>query len=1516
MIRQPINILDVVDDFGRSFRRFHDNVVFNATEKLTTLLTFSLNSYLAQCDFEQALIAYYTEKSQWMLFGTFEAMQSFDIATDKLEKTATYAPIDTDRVQQLFGNHQEFNSFCKICNAAPYILVHIEIRKRNDDVSIVGIKSEQVPSQIEKLLLNRLRLAENDDEDCVEASESETSVPDGNAVLGKRSAQQRAETDTKRAKKSAANAAIFDAPSTVSAEEMAALDQKLFGSRFTVYASDCQFSKLLNTNPSTDPVDEALFSGTLDAAGDGTLPPSTSSVRARVRQALTEIGEQKSANLSKVARIREDRNAFWKTLQPPLLEDLPLFPLLDARHGFRFPLYDYQRRLLNWMIGRERQSILFRAWPAEPLPFHDDTKGCLDARCIPTQLFCADNANSDIMTSNAKITNNSSLTSKGIEDKALTATKAMVLDRRLAHRPQDVLSVCSHLFAGSKHKNNAVLLEADESGSDDELFCDADETQPCAFGSCERMCRRRLALLDCFNIADGAEMANWRLMLEARCRNAAAKDMESSYQNSFRTQARHIGANPLLWRAGVSCGRTGCGKTTMKIALIYTMKLWEDQQPESERERLLSGSDATEYEALLATHRRPLKLQASEFTDDLVAMRKKLYYANCTMVVCPQQVVEQWFMEFIKTIGNGKARERPKTGKRRGVLNGGVFGEIVDEQDRVLLRVAVVRDIYGLRLISLQDVIERLDVLIVHQNVFKSPSYCRRAKAPLEVGLVKHLHPKYQNCDLFFSRDSTQWIAEAVKYERITISRKERELQNKMMVDGATDFDFGSVPKPGFSLGLPLLHAIHFRRVIIDEAHLLSQHVTVVERAVAALSADFVWCVTATANFDVRGAMFRYVNKYEGGYGTLLGIPNTNDRQHLESLMQYRQTFVQQCSATTSFEALPPLRLHYVPVSMTAAEAAIYSSLRSGVQSRLRRLLYCSHHMLNNAQWVEENIAKHVSTAQKDSNSAGAEALNELLTVDQVAVAMQKKRLEQIAHFNCEILLVMQTFRQKWCDLRDATTEALLTAAQESVDSGRAFVDDEQRQLQITDFVASNNDDDDEKEEEGDDDSPKQAPVLTADYLGDVDEEMLDAWRSERDVLIAMEVTRYDEELVRRGISLRAQYTHAKKNLEETVRARARVVSEYNFFQNTFDRLSRPDEEIECPVCLCDDETKDSVVLTQCGHEFCPPCAANIFKRGTARCAVCRKQLRIPRDLRLIDRRIEEEKVDSKKDAAAATVASSKDVSAAAQSGVRDLYGSKIDALIRLIRRILSRRDCKKIVIFAQFQHLLKLIADVLQKNGVEFVIAHGSIRSTERAFRAFRLDEDVRVILLSSEKSISGVHLVEANHLIAVHPTLCARGVEDEYAVLWQAIGRIRRLMQKETCHVWQMVMQNTIEEELYTAQTAVARTQQSMDVGIVWNAPENEDEAQQQELNQIEKAKDERRKLARLEIIQLLNKRAPSASKAKTVSTTDDVDDDDDDDDDDGDVVAAEPLPSSDDDLPKNAVEEDMTNWLTSRK
>ena len=407
---------------------------------------------------------------------------------------------------------------------------------------------------------------------------------------------------------------------------------------------------------------------------------------------------------------------------------------------------------------------------------------------------------------------------------------------------------------------------------------------------------------------------------------------------------------------------------------------------------------------------------------------------------------------------------------------------------------------------------------------------------------------------------------------------------------------------------------------------------------------------------------------------------------------------------------------------------------------------------------------------------------------------MQNNRLKQIYELNDQIIQFKDGYVESWLNF---TTEESANA--EHLISAKKIIDDE---IAAETEMAMN--------------EPQNVKIridLTADFLGTITDQMLDAWQKQTDVRVAMAMSRLDSDLAKRATAIRARYTaNSTKNRQPILRQRERVLAEYNFFRNIFQRLSRPDEEIECPICLTDDHTKKSIVLTVCGHEFCPECSKQMFTKRPE-CVVCRRQLTVPRDLRLIDR-IAVGGCEIKEATTTPII----------KSSVLETYGTKLATLIGLIQKILKRRDCKKIIVYAQFQKLLVLMAGVLEKNGVNFVVAKGSIRQCEVAFRKFRYDNSVRVILLSSEKSISGVHLVEANHMIVVHPTLCSRGVDEEVATFMQAVARMRRLMQKDDCHVWQLITSNTIEEQQFDAQNVLLRSKYAMDVGIHWNAPEEE--------------------------------------------------------------------------------------------
>lgn len=1491
MIKQPIALRDRLDGFGRSQYSYNTDKekVFQPLDALTPLRTFRLRGSIGHCDFTVGILSFFAP-AKWLLFKRFDVLQRY-CADSIVNIASSNSPIvnndivelQEENVLELCESATDFAAFKRLCSSAPYVSVVLQNILRNESIGIFGVADANVDKEMQQLQCKTEKKGKR------KAENSSTAVKKAkktDAVAEDIDEKDSPETSPLRA-------SIESMKEEIEAADHIVPELQVYGVKVSVYAHNDSFAKLFSNETTFDVVRAQVYKNLFDQASNGSLNRANSSTNSemdRCNIALSVLFESMQSlagnnHNSSNTQITKFLNLDY---QPPLVEHACLFPPLTAEHGLRFELYDYQRRLLYWMLQRERQTLFFQAWPATALSTDNVAEKHLDDLTIPQSIVVP--IGTSIDHNNGYLLPNGYLTfprRHGIgraeilrcSDDTLVKFSSEVFPQLVdsSHYPHKLQFLCQQLFGvdnrlpidenflkkgfllsaaatvqivaptkknKSSNTNNNHLVEFDE--DDAEMArqlsnplhtvytnCSKNGLQATntgavtCHGNCSAVAEERAKLQH--NLSVGTEHCPLSLLAEAFMRAAQVQNFLDRQQQMRHATRYLIVSNPQLFRCGVSCGQTGCGKTTMKIVLMYAMKRWEDAVPDSLRERA-QAQNATSYEALLPPQRRPLMLSKNILNKTLVEERNALYYANCTLVICPEQVVEQWFMEFVKTIGRGTARDRPKTGKSRSVMHGGVFGEIVDENEKVLLHIAVLRDIHALRLVTLVDIIERIDVLIVNQNLFRSESYRSNTKTPINAEFQRtyntNHHEKIET-RIFDKPEDSKWIPAAVQFERNYIQKAEVALQERMLKsDNKDNFDYDSVPKPGFAIGRTLLHAIHYRRKIIDEAHLLSAHVTAVERGVAAVRADFTWCLTATANFDVQGAMRRVNVRNEGGYGVLLQIPNEIDRTILESNREYRCQFVNQCSATTSYDSLPKLHLHRVPVQMTPAEMAIYSSLNGGLKYRMLRLLFCSHHMLNNAQWMEKNLGSLLSNDNDENGGGGGAAAaaaitGKPMTVEEVANAMQARRLQEIISINDALLQTINDFRASWLALRDSVPD------QELVDTATAEIEEE---IAATEQLAQQAAERLQKDEMEQNEPHNLAAVeplkhvavvetLTHDYLGEIKTEMLDRWRTERDVRIAMALTRLEESISRAGISLRARYSVASTNRAPQLRQRERTLAEYNFFRNIFQRLSRPEESIECPVCLSDEHTKQAIVLTVCGHEFCTECSKDLFTKSK-QCSVCRRVLVLPRDLRLVDR--------------TPPVALPPVVVAPMQSGekkiesidVRETYGSKLASLVLLINQILRRRDCKKIVIFAQFQRLLLLISDVLQKSGIKFVVVQGSIRSCEKAFRAFRYDSSVKIILLASDKSISGVHLVEANHLIAVHPMLCSRGVEDEYAMLWQAIGRIRRLMQRSDCHVWQMVTQNTIEEQLYDSQTSVARQKQAMDVGIVWNAADSEEQ------------------------------------------------------------------------------------------
>ncbi len=222
--------------------------------------------------------------------------------------------------------------------------------------------------------------------------------------------------------------------------------------------------------------------------------------------------------------------------------------------------------------------------------------------------------------------------------------------------------------------------------------------------------------------------------------------------------------------------------------------------------------------------------------------------------------------------------------------------------------------------------------------------------------------------------------------------------------------------------------------------------------------------------------------------------------------------------------------------------------------------------------------------------------------------------------------------------------------------------------------------------------------------------------------------------------------------------------------QKIFAELSENlEKEKCCPVCY---EDLDGLfkAVTPCGHFICGECIQEISKCShKLDCPMCRTPLQ-KESLNIIS----PENMD-----------------------LTMKLGTKMSELIKYSKDILEASVDNRMIIFSQWDSMLRLISKNLNTHEVNHMILNGSYHTLNSKLRKFRLDTSIRIVLLSSEKAASGLNLTEANHIVLMD-TL-NNDPETSKVIENQAIGRSVRIGQTQQVQVKRFIMANTIEEEFY---------------------------------------------------------------------------------------------------------------------
>ncbi|MBX3257270.1 MAG: DEAD/DEAH box helicase [Chitinophagaceae bacterium] len=136
-------------------------------------------------------------------------------------------------------------------------------------------------------------------------------------------------------------------------------------------------------------------------------------------------------------------------------------------------------------------------------------------------------------------------------------------------------------------------------------------------------------------------------------------------------------------------------------------------------------------------------------------------------------------------------------------------------------------------------------------------------------------------------------------------------------------------------------------------------------------------------------------------------------------------------------------------------------------------------------------------------------------------------------------------------------------------------------------------------------------------------------------------------------------------------------------------------------------------------------------------------------------------------------------------------YQTKLDEVQNILEEIMAMEG-EKVVVFSQWERMTRLVAQMLDEQGIGFKYLHGGVASKNREelFTVFNTDPECRVFL-STDAGGVGLNLQAAAYIINLD-------IPWNPAILEQRIGRIYRLGQKKNVSVINLVAKGTIEERM----------------------------------------------------------------------------------------------------------------------
>ncbi len=229
------------------------------------------------------------------------------------------------------------------------------------------------------------------------------------------------------------------------------------------------------------------------------------------------------------------------------------------------------------------------------------------------------------------------------------------------------------------------------------------------------------------------------------------------------------------------------------------------------------------------------------------------------------------------------------------------------------------------------------------------------------------------------------------------------------------------------------------------------------------------------------------------------------------------------------------------------------------------------------------------------------------------------------------------------------------------------------------------------------------------------------------------------------------------------------------YYKKFLEIISSMDNVIqqECTICL-DKIKEEDIGITFCGHIYCYSCISTIIKETKSsgihsKCPNCQNNLQLDKIFL---------------------------ISGTKSNDVNNL-GTKLAWIINYIKQTPNKYR----IIFSQWDYLLKEVGKVLEFNGIKNLYCQGNVYQKDKVLRLFNSTSetnDFKIIMLSSESTVSGSNLNNAEEVIFLDPVYGDK--QHRLNTEKQALGRLIRLGNKhKIINIVRILIKDSVEEEIY---------------------------------------------------------------------------------------------------------------------